>query len=138
MSGLCRDIGMPSPATVRRFLNGSRPEQVAFRAAYDRALAVRERMLWDDILATIDDADGDWVEQRNEAGEPYWVHDPSNLARARRRIDVMCRELERLIAKRKATEQAGRPVTFAIKQVDFMDLPPEVRARYKRPGGDWL
>lgn len=137
LSAICRDIGMPSCSTVQRNLNGSAPEQVAFRAAYDRALEVRERILLDQILATIDDARGDPVERRNEDGESYVIHDPNKVRRARLVSTVWRRELERLMRRREAARQGEPPpVPFVFKTVNFMDLPPEVRARYGRvPGG---
>ena len=139
LSAICRDIGMPSRATVQRYLSGSAPEQVAFRAAYERALEGQERMLRDEILPIIDDASGDWVERRNEDGQPFLALDPDNLKRAKLAVAAKARELDRLIRRRESAAQAEPPpVQYVITPVNFMDLPPEMRARYERASRGFL
>lgn len=132
LTHICRDSGMPSISTVRRFLEGTNPEQVAFKQAYERARAIRETMLMDEMLAVIDDRSRDWVECRNEDGEPYRAPNPEAIRRDKLVVAAMQREVERLERRRMKAQQSDAPVKFVITEVNFMDLPEDVRARYRR------
>lgn len=133
LSNICCDAGMPSVSTVRRFLGGASPEQVAFGESYERAHDIRKKMLLDDILELVDHPSPPRVERRNDNGEPYMARDRDALRQDKLRLAAMQREVERLERRRiRAAERFDAPVKYVITEVNYMDLPEDVRARYRR------
>lgn len=130
---ICRDPGMPAPSTVYRWLNGTKAEEVAFQEAFHRALQIRKQILLDEILEIVDAARGNWTELRNENGDPYQALDRENAKRVNMAIAARQREYDAPMRRLPAAAPATPgPQPFNITEVNFMDLPAEVRAGYRR------
>lgn len=130
---ICGDAEMPSVSTVRRFLGGTSPDQVAFRESFERAHDIRMRMLLEDIIELVDHPSPIWVERRNDNGEPYMARDRDALRRDKLRLAAMQREVERLERRRiRAAERLDAPVKYVITEVNYMDMPEEYRLGCRR------
>ena len=130
---ICRDPGMPANSTVYRWLNGTKAEEVAFQEAFRRALQIRKQILLDEILEIVDAARGNWTELRNENGHPYQALDRESAKHVNMAIAVRQREYDAVERRLSAAAPATPgPQPFNITQVNFMDLPADVSARFRR------
>lgn len=83
LRAICRDEGMPSKATVFRWLAANE----AFQDQYARAREAQADSLFDDVLEIADDSRNDWME-RNGEGDPGWALNGDHIQRTRVRIDA--------------------------------------------------
>jgi hypothetical protein len=122
-------------------MNGDGPENIEFRNAYDRAFAMRFRVMANELLDIIDDAEHDYEERTNEAGETYIALNRDNITRAVARVKTRQWMMERLAPERfgrslnPESQQGGGNVVYNITQVNFKDLPEEEIVPKVLPGG---
>lgn len=143
LTHICADEGMPSRQIVYRFMHQETDEAEEFRRRYDRAFALRYRVIAEEILMIADDAEDDYVERTNEDGEPVILLSRDNIQRSALRVKARQWMLERLSPERfgRTTKIVGdpdRPVGnagFTIVQVNYGDLPPEAIKIKQLPGG---
>lgn len=83
LRAICREEGMPSKATVFRWLANNEK----FQDQYARAREAQADSLFDDVLEIADDSRNDWME-RNGEGDPGWALNGDHIQRARVRIDA--------------------------------------------------
>jgi hypothetical protein len=112
---ICADEGMPSKATVFRWLAGS----AEFRRLYALAREMQADTLQEEMIAIADDASDDWVEI--DAGR---IANPQSIPRAKLRIDSRRRLLGVFNQKRSGIEPAESEVQVFRVVREIVTPPP--------------
>lgn len=86
LRSICIDEGMPSQATVFRWLADDR--YVNFREQYARARESQADAIFDEILDIADDGSNDWMERTREDGSVDEVLNHEHVQRSKLRIDA--------------------------------------------------
>lgn len=81
---VCRDEGMPSEATVRRW---ALEDREGFSAQYARAREIGYHAMADELLEISDDGRNDWIERQGDKGVGYEANG-EHLQRSRLRVDT--------------------------------------------------
>ena len=86
LRSICLEEGMPSKTSVFRWLE----KHEAFRDQYARARVLQADALFDDILDISDDGTNDWIERKDEKGEPtgHYSTNGEAIQRSRLRVDT--------------------------------------------------
>lgn len=97
LRSICRDEGMPSDASVRRWVLA---DIEGFAAQYTRARDIGLDAMADEILDVADDGRNDWVERETARGSTYVALNEEALGRSRLRVDARKWYLSKLAPKR--------------------------------------
>lgn len=119
LRSVCRDEGMPSKATVFRWLAA----HAEFRARYARARETQADTLFDEMLEIADDSRNDWMERRTQK-DTGCVANGENIQRSKLRIDTRKWIVARLAPKKYGDKvkvakdgEAPPPVTKVVREI---------------------
>jgi hypothetical protein len=115
LRSICKDEGMPSTATVFRWLR----EHPEFQEQYARAKREGVEALVDEIPDIADDGSNDWMEKLNADGEQIgWTLNGEHVQRSKLRIDArkwIAAKLAPKLYGEKVDLNHGGSVTYVIE-----------------------
>lgn len=128
---VCRDEGMPAPATVILWTQ----QDAKFAEQYAQAREAGYRKMAEDILEIADDGTNDYVERERQDGTKHVVFDGEHVQRSRLRVDtrkwLLSKALPKIYGDRLMTEVTGKdggPIQTQAVVLDASKLDAEARA----------
>lgn len=122
---ICRADGMPSVATVLRWV-GKHPE---FKISYDAARGAYEQHLFDELREIADDGSKDWIDRPDGKGGTTRVVDHEHINRSKLRVDTLKFVLAKLNPARYGDRIEVDGKTHTTVDVRLQEMPDGEQAR---------